>query len=649
MKINEIKINSYGKLKNKEFKFDNGVNLICGKNESGKSTLLRFIENIFYGISKNKKGKEISDYDNFFFFLGEDFSGKINYELDNGDKFEVFRDFKKKNPRIFNETKEDISKNFSIDKIKGNQFFYEQTNIDEDLFLSTIVSYQQKVKLEKQEQNFLVQKIANIVGTGEDNVSYKLAMDRITRRQRDEVGSVKSREKPINILLRKISLLEEEKENLKSFENEKYDIEEKRNILKKEILNLEIEKEYMAELKKLSDAEKLEKEKIILKEKLENENLDKMQRLKESLYNQQQESKNQKNQFFTKSNLLKKKKRSVNIQFTIIFIVLLLLNIVQIIFVNNNILNISLGISIPILVIVWCIIINSRNKEIKQEEESDRNLIEVLNTKEKYLENEIEILENNNKKLEKELNEERNNLEEHYNSEKEMLLNKFKDKISIDILLEYDELKNLGEILDNMQNDLAAKKIALHQLELDSQNIEPKLNNLSKIEEDMEKSKEEIKSVKELNDSLEIAKEVLEKAYEEMKSMVTPKFTSNLSENISRITDGKYKNVRVHDDLGLIVELEDGNYIEVGKLSVGTIDQLYLSLRLSMIDELSNEKIPIFLDESFAYFDSDRLKNILKYLVNDFNNRQIFIFTCTNREKEILDELNLKYNLINMD
>ena len=649
MKINEIKINSYGKLKNKEFKFDNGVNLICGKNESGKSTLLRFIENIFYGISKNKKGKEISDYDNFLPWTGEDFSGKINYELDNGDKFEVFRDFKKKNPRIFNETKEDISKNFSIDKIKGNQFFYEQTNIDEDLFLSTIVSYQQKVKLEKQEQNFLVQKIANIVGTGEDNVSYKLAMDRITRRQRDEVGSAKSREKPINILLRKISLLEEEKENLKSFENEKYDIEEKRNILKKEILNLEIEKEYMAELKKLSDDEKLEKEKIILKEKLGNENLDKMQRLKESLYNQQQESKNQKNQFFTKSNLLKKKKRSVNIQFTIIFIVLLLLNIVQIIFVNNNILNISLGISIPILVIVWCIIINSRNKEIKQEEESDRNLIEVLNTKEKYLENEIEILENNNKKLEKELNEERNNLEEHYNSEKEMLLNKFKDKISIDILLEYDELKNLGEILDNMQNDLAAKKIALHQLELDSQNIEPKLNNLSKIEEDMEKSKEEIKSVKELNDSLEIAKEVLEKAYEEMKSMVTPKFTSNLSENISRITDGKYKNVRVHDDLGLIVELEDGNYIEVGKLSVGTIDQLYLSLRLSMIDELSNEKIPIFLDESFAYFDSDRLKNILKYLVNDFNNRQIFIFTCTNREKEILDELNLKYNLINMD
>ena len=65
---------------------------------------------------------------------------------------------------------EDISKEFSIDKTKGNEFFYEQTKVDEDLFLSTLVVNQQEVKLHKQEQNVLIQKIANLVGTGEDNV-----------------------------------------------------------------------------------------------------------------------------------------------------------------------------------------------------------------------------------------------------------------------------------------------------------------------------------------------------------------------------------------------------------------------------------------------------------------------------------------------
>ena len=80
-------------------------------------------------------------------------------------------------------------------------------------------------------------------------------------------------------------------------------------------------------------------------------------------------------------------------------------------------------------------------------------------------------------------------------------------------------------------------------------------------------------------------------------------------------------------------------------MSVGTIDQLYLSLRLSMIDEMSEEKVPILLDEAFAFYDDERLKNILLYLNSEFNDRQIIIFTCTNREKEILDKLNINYNL----
>ena len=51
------------------------------------------------------------------------------YELNNKNKYEIYRDFKKKNPKIFNENMEDISKEFNIDKNKGNEFFYEQTKV----------------------------------------------------------------------------------------------------------------------------------------------------------------------------------------------------------------------------------------------------------------------------------------------------------------------------------------------------------------------------------------------------------------------------------------------------------------------------------------------------------------------------------------
>ena len=76
MKIKNIKINSYGNLQNKEINLKEKINIIYGKNESGKSTLLNFIINSFYGISKNKKGKEISDYEKYMPWNGEEFSGK---------------------------------------------------------------------------------------------------------------------------------------------------------------------------------------------------------------------------------------------------------------------------------------------------------------------------------------------------------------------------------------------------------------------------------------------------------------------------------------------------------------------------------------------------------------------------------------------
>ena len=133
-----------------------------------------------------------------------------------------------------------------------------------------------------------------------------------------------------------------------------------------------------------------------------------------------------------------------------------------------------------------------------------------------------------------------------------------------------------------------------------------------------------------------------------MKNNVTPKFTANLSQNIEKISDGKYKDVKINDEEGIIIEKENGEYVEIEKLSVGTIEQLYLSLRFSIINELSKETMPIILDEAFAYYDEERLSNILKYLNEKYKNNQIIIFTCTNREIEILDKMNINYTCIEL-
>ena len=654
MKINKIKINSYGKLKEKEIKLKDGINIIYGKNESGKSTLLNFIVNSFYGISKNKKGKEYSDVEKYTPWLGEEFSGKLEYELNNKNKYEIYRDFKKKNPKIFNENMEDISKEFNIDKSKGNEFFYEQTKVDKELFLSTVVVGQQEVKLGKQEQNILVQKIANLVGTGDDNVSYKRAMDRINRRLLDEIGTQRSREKPINIINKKIEDLEQKKQELEKYEDIKYEIEENKNKLEEEISDLNNKNNLLKEIKIINEKEKIEKEKIKIKENIKKENIEKIKLIKEKINKIKNENKNifEINNEKTKNNKkINNEKNKLNKKIIIVFIFLLIINFLQFIFIKNKLINYIFLLTVPMTLIYFIISKNKLNKKIKKQKNIDENNlknIEKINLEINNLNNEINLLEKNNNNLEKEINNLKSNLNLKINLEKEKIKNKYLNKIEKSEIINFINLENINYEIEKLQNEINNKKIRSHTLELDKKNIEPKLDNLSKIEEELVNNNERMSTLNKLNLSFELAKEILAESYEEMRNTVTPKFTQELSKNISEITEKKYSKIMFNDEQGLIVELESGNYVPASKLSIGTIDQLYLSLRLSMIDELSEENLPIILDEAFAYYDTERLTNILKYLDEKYKTHQIILFTCTNREKEILEKIKAPYNLIEL-
>ena len=636
MIINQLKINSYGKLKEKEINLKENINIIYGKNETGKSTILNFISDSFYGISKNKKGKEISNFEKYMPWSGgEEFSGKLEYELDNGEKFEIFRDFRKKNPKIFNENMEDISKQFNIDKAKGNEFFYEQTKVDEGLFLSTVLVGQEEVQLEKQEQNILIQKIANLVGTGEDNVSFKRAIDRIERRRLNEIGTERSREKPINIIYKKITELEEEKQELEKYVDIKYTIEENKNKLKKEIEELENEINFLKEIKLVEENEKIENEKINLKINLKNENNEKINLIKNKIKEINSENKN----ILEKNKKINNKKNKLNKKIIIILLFIILINILQFIFIKNKIINYIFLLTVPTVLIFYLI---SKNKIKKEEKNTEKNTKEI---KLKIIkqEQELNLLEKNNLKLEEEIKELKNNYNLKINLEKEKIKNKYSKKIEKNKI---NNLKNINLEIQNSENQLNNKKIELHTLDLDYKNIEPKLENLSQIEEKIVNNNEKMVNLKNLEKSINLTKEILNNCYDKMKNTVTPKFTENLSKTIQEITKGKYSKVSFHEDTGLVVELENGNYIPAFRLSIGTIDQLYLSLRLSMVEEISEEKMPIILDEVFAYYDNERLTNILEYLSKRFSEHQIILFTCTNREKENFEKLKIPFNYI---
>ena len=554
MKIKNLKINAFGNLKDKEIEFSDHINIVYGNNESGKSTLLKFIDNIFYGTSKTKKGREFSDYDTYKPWHGEEFSGKLSYSLDNGQKFEVFRDFSSKNPKIYNENLEDISKDFTIDKTYGNLFFTEQTGMDESTFLSTLVSMQQEVKIDQNSQNSLLQKIANMVGSGDDNISYKKALEKLSKKQLDEIGTARSQGRPINLIKEEkfdiqdeIGELENYKIRKQEIENEKLQKQEELKVLEQNLLDIKEEKS-------ISDKQTLEQEKI---------------KIKESLSQKQ-------NKTF----------RNISLVLVIVGLVLAIISIV----IKNTTLMIVSGIEL-ILSLSWCLVETRKLMKSKHKSKHAKvtNIVESLQTDD-----------------------------------------------------------SMQDKLDKLQDILQKKKLEYYSLELEENNINPKLERIALLEEKIEELNQKEFDLEKQNNSIELSKEILEIAYSKMKQSVTPKLTEELSNIIYKISNGKYDKIALHEEKGMIVQNQKGEYIELEKLSKGTIDQLYLSLRLLLAKELSTESMPIILDEAFAYYDDERLINILNYINTEFIDNQVIIFTCTNREKSILDNMQISYNYINL-
>ena len=611
MKIENIKINSFGTLKNKEINLDKNVNIIYGKNESGKSTLLTYIKTAFYGILKNKNGKQISDFDKYKPWSGEEFSGKIKYILDDGSKYEIFRDFNKKNAKIYNDNLEDITKQFNMDKKEGSQFFIEQVGLDENMFTSTIMSGQQEVKLNEQQQNVLVQKIANIAGTGDSNLSYNKAKEKLNKKQLEEVGTERTQGKPINILKSKIKYISEMLEKLNLYKQEKITIEQKKKDLENKIQGQEQRRELIKKISELSEKIRIESEKVNYKNKIKEEKQDEIENLKREKEEITNISRNKKNK---------------NEWYWIINAIMIVLMAISIIALKNK------YITYTILTVLTCTLVLEyiiKINKIKRNKDLQKNKIDLLNTK-------IDFLQKQKNDIEQDIKREKDNLEK----EKEEIKNKYN--------IELYDIENSKNDLEEITSRINEEKIKLNTLEVEEKSIVNKLEDLIKLEEEFATIHEHLKEIEQKNYEINLAKDFLEKAYEKMKKNITPKFTFNLSENIKNITNGKYTNINVNDENGLIVEIQNGEYIPAERLSIGTIDQLYLSLRISMIEEISKEKMPIILDEAFAYFDDERLENILKYLTQKYKQHQLIIFTCTNREKNILDKLNCIYNSVEL-
>jgi len=625
LKINNLKINGFGKLKNKEIEFSDTLNVIYGKNESGKSTLLKFIPSMLYGASKNKNGKDISDQEKYNPWDDGEYSGKISYTLDNGNKYSVFREFKKKNPVIYNSLDEDISKDYTVDRTRGIEFFEEQTGIDEETFLNTAISEQEALKLSQASQNSVVQKISNLVSSGDDKISYKKTAEKLAKMQNERVGTERTTQKPINMVNSRIDKLLVEKKELESFKDRIYDNREERDITEKEVIEEENKRKFLKELKKLIDKQTIKDAEIDLKKKIIVEDSQRIDELNSRIEKTQEEA-------VGKFNFLA--------YIIIAIIVLVAFGLLMYFNTKYRIYN-FLSLIVLVIDLIVMLVRFGKYKHLKE------NKAEILNG----LNNELSLIVESKERKTVEVYEIEKRIDEENTFDNKELYLKYVGLVDESFIEKSFEKTSdeLEEEIDLKENRINTMKFRLNTIDNADADIIKKVENLAEVEEELAIAENEKEELLRLNDVFNISRNALDAAYERVKESISPRFIENLCDIISKVSGGRYKRVSLNDKEGLNVEVDNGSIIPVSRLSVGTIDQMYLSLRLSALYEISNESIPIVLDESFAYFDNERLDNILKYLARNFPENQILLFTCSKREINALDGLDIKYNLINLE
>jgi uncharacterized protein YhaN len=229
---------------------------------------------------------------------------------------------------------------------------------------------------------------------------------------------------------------------------------------------------------------------------------------------------------------------------------------------------------------------------------------------------------------------------------KELLENESKNEDAKRI----NQEEKLKEIHDNEEEKAVLIK-EINKIENEIDSIEDITKHLSEIEEEIDFYNDKIEQNNEKIMVADLAIENINLISDYIKGDFMPLLRSAISENFSYVTGGRYSGVNIDEDMNISVVMADSTEeIDINSLSGGTLDQLYISVRLGFSSLISNnKKIPLILDDSFIQYDEERLEKSLEILDKEKNRRQIILFSCQKREKQILDKLRIEHNYIEIN
>lgn len=207
----------------------------------------------------------------------------------------------------------------------------------------------------------------------------------------------------------------------------------------------------------------------------------------------------------------------------------------------------------------------------------------------------------------------------------------------------YNDIKH-SDILELNQKLLESSEsidgVYDHINEIKKENfILEEMDSLTVIDSELKFIEDEMEQLKNQWNILKLLKRTIEISEVGFKNRIQPEIIKRAEGYLNQLTSGEHNALLLVEEEGHKKIVVDKMYNQV--LSKGTYQQLYLSLRVALMDLIDDEvsKLPIFFDEVLAHWDDERAENLMELLKVVSKERQVFMFTC----KKDIREMFLRY------
>ncbi len=611
MRLLELHIDGFGKFHDRTISFNDGINIIYGKNEAGKSTLHTFIRGMLFGIERGRGRAAKNDlYTKYEPWENSGtYEGWLRLEKD-GTIYRIERRFRKENKslKIINETKgleEEATPAFVSSLLDG---------LTETMYNNTISIGQLKSATEDGMVTELKNYIANMNTTGNISLNITKATAFLRNQKRSlEAGLIPEASREFTSLLAEIRNVEAEIAG-PEYENQLAAYQNMRTQVKGLIDNTQTQKKDLDE--KLANGKKVLSDNGFT----DRASVDAMSSDAERLYSE----------YNTLNGECNKKSRKVLSGLTAVLGIAGLGAAAALGYFNLTAYLPVCGAAAAAAVIFFIISLFIRQKDKEYHRLFDNTSSELGALLARHLGD---------------------------SAVSEDAMNAFRARMGefsklCDMVAQSEaEIRKFLEDLSNLQTKQAGCSEMIEKQQRTQWELEKKLEHLSNYKNKAKALKRTLAENDRIHDEI-VAIDLAHETMADLSSSIRDSFglylNKEASQYITGITGGIYDSMSIDENLNVFLNTK-AKLVPLENVSSGTMDQVYLALRLAAAKLLqgSGSGFPLIFDDSFTQYDDERLKTALEWLASAYGG-QIIIFTCHRREAQMLRARQVEFQLIEM-